>query len=155
MIKKTEFLIGVPIQLAQIGRDYLGMTVSAIDAGKKGGAGAIAGGVVAGVPGAIIGAIASAGGAIYDTIANSMPQLQTSGVNGSYICTALSTVLIVIHFRVVDENVAHKGRPLCKLRQISTLSGFVMCAEGEIDLNAYDSERAEVSKFLVEGFFWE
>lgn len=155
LIKKTEFLIGVPLQLAQIGRDYLGMTVSAIDAGKKGAVGAIAGGAVAGIPGAIVGAIASGGGAIYDTIANSMPQLQTSGINGSYISIALSTVMIVIHFRVVDENIHHKGRPLCKLRQISSLSGFVMCAEGDIDLNAYDSERTKVSKFLVEGFFWE
>lgn len=155
LITKTEFLIGVPIQLAQIGRDYLGMTVNAIEAGKQATTGALLGGAVAGVGGMIIGAIASGGSAIYDTINSAMPQMRTSGTNGSFIGNSLSTVLVIIHHKIVDENITHKGRPLCQLRTINTLSGFVMCADGEIDLDCYDAERRKISQFLMSGFFWE
>ena len=84
-----------------------------------------------------------------------MPQLQTSGVNGSFIGNELSTVLISKFYTIVEEDIHHRGRPLCSNRRIDTLSGFILCAEGDIDLNAYDSERREIKKYLTEGFFWE
>lgn len=155
LIAKTEFLIGVPIQIAQIGRDYLGLTTNAIEAGKSMATGAMIGGAVAGTAGAIIGALGTGGGAIYNTIDSAMPQLITSGVNGSFIETELSTILIAIHYVVVDEDIHHKGRPLCEMRQLNTLTGFILCAEGDIDISCYDNERKEIMQYLTEGFFWE
>lgn len=155
LIGKTEFLIGVPIQIAQIGRDYLGLTTNAIEAGKSMATGALIGGAVAGTAGAIIGALGTGGGAIYNTIDSAMPQMITSGVNGSFIETELSTILIAIHYVVVDEDIHHKGRPLCELRQINTLSGFILCAEGDIDISCFENEREEIKRYLTTGFFWE
>lgn len=155
LIAKTEFLIGVPIQLAQIGRDYIGTAVNAIDAAKSGVTGAIAGGAVGGTIGAVLGAVAFGGRDIYNTLNSGMPQLQTSGINGSFIETELSTILIAIHYIVTDENISHKGRPLYAMRRIDTLSGFVLCADGDIDLDCYDNERDAVSQFMTTGFFWE
>ena len=155
LIVKTEFLIGTPIQLAQIGRDYLGATVNAISAGSSAMQGAMTGGMAAGIPGAIIGAIANAGNGIYNTIQSSMPQLQTSGVNGSFMCSVITTQLIIINYIIVDEDITHRGRPLCKVKTIKNLTGYVLCAEGDIDIACFDNERDIITKFLTTGFFWE
>lgn len=155
LLHKTEFLIGVPIQLAQIGRDYLGAVSTAVQSGGNIASGAVTGFLGGGVGGAIVGAIASSATGIYNSLNSAMPQLQTSGVNGSFIGNELSTVLISKFYTIVEEDIHHRGRPLCSNRRIDTLSGFILCAEGDIDLNAYDSERREIKKYLTEGFFWE
>ena len=154
LITKSEFMIGVPIQLAQIGRDYLGTAVSALDAGRATISGALAGSV-GGLGGAIIGGLSAGAGGIYNTIDASMPQLQTSGINGSYIEIELATILIAIHFVVVDEDVHHMGRPLCEVRQLNTLTGYVLCSEGDIDISCYDAEKTKIRNYLTTGFFWE
>ena len=155
LIHKTEFLIGVPIQLAQIGTDFLGAVSTAIKEGGNIASSAITGYLGGGSAGAIAGGIAGLGTGIYNILNSAMPQLETSGVNGSFIANELSTSLISKFYVIVEEDITHRGRPLCTNRRINTLSGFVLCAEGDIDLNAYDSERREVKQFLTEGFFWE
>ena len=155
LIHKTEFLIGVPIQLAQIGTDFLGAVSTSIKEGGNIASSAITGYLGGGAVGAIAGGIASAGTGIYNILNSAMPQLETSGVNGSFIANELSTTLISKYYVVVEEDITHRGRPLCSNRRIDTLSGFIQCAEGDVDLNAYDSERREVKRFLTEGFFWE
>ena len=155
LLHKTEFLIGVPIQLAQIGRDYLGAVSSAITAGGEIASGAVTGAVAGGIGGAVVGAIANGANGIYNAINTLMPRLETSGVNGSFIGNSLATMIISKFIIVVDEDIHHRGRPLCVSRQISTLSGFILCAEGDIDIDAYDSERQEIKTFLTNGFFWE
>lgn len=155
LIHKTEFLIGVPIQLAQIGTDFLGAVSTAIKEGGSIAGSAITGYLGGGTAGAIAGGVAGLGTGIYNILNSVMPQLETSGVNGSFIANELSTSLISKYYIVVEEDITHRGRPLCINKRINTLSGFILCAEGDIDLNAYDSERREVKRFLTEGFFWE
>lgn len=155
LVAKSEFLLGVPIQIAQIGRDYLGIAVNAIDTIKSAGIGAAAGFITGGIPGAIAGGLISGAHGIYDTINSAMPQLETSGSNGSFICSELSTTMTIINYVVVDENIAHKGRPLCASRQISNLSGFIQCAEGDISIPCFQEEKDRIGRFLVTGFYWE
>ena len=135
--------------------DYIGAVSTAIGAGGNIVHSAITGALAGGVAGGIIGGIASAGSGIYNVINSAMPQLETSGVNGSFIANELSTILISKHYIIVEEDITHRGRPLCINKRIDTLSGFILCAEGDIDLCAYDSEIEEVRKFLTQGFFWE
>jgi len=47
------------------------------------------------------------------------------------------------------------GRPLCKNRQINTLSGFVLCEGASIALPAPDSEIDKVNTYLNTGFYYE
>lgn len=155
LIHKTEFLLGVPIQLAQIGRDYMGAVSTAIKEGGNIGSSAVTGAVYGGKAGLVTGVIASAGTGIYNVLNSMMPQLETSGVNGSFIGNSLSTIMISKYYGIVEEDITHRGRPLCSNRQINTLSGYILCAEGDLELEAYDSERREVKRFLTEGFFWE
>jgi len=149
LIARTIFLLGTPIQLAQVGVDFLGQVATTIDAAKDSARGYLLTG------GSIAGAIAGGASGIYNAISSGMPQMRTGGANGSFALANLSTELIVHHYEIVDEDVTHRGRPLCAIRKISTLSGYVLCAEGDLELNAYDNERAAVREFLTTGFFWE
>ena len=153
IIAQREFLLGVPIQLAQVGVDYLGTAVSAINTVPQVMGGAISG--IASGSGAIMGAIAGGASGIYNTLQTAMPQVETSGHNGSFLAPANQTRLVEQFFKVVDEDIEHRGRPLCELRRLDTLSGFIMCAEGEMDISCFDDERRSIMNHLTTGFFWE
>lgn len=155
VMSEKNFLLGVPIQLAQVGTDYLGTAVSAIGAVNGAVGGAVSGFATGGIIGAVGGAIAGSASGIYNTIQSAMPQLETSGANGSFLAPTTRTKLIEQYFTIVDEDISHKGRPLCEIRQINTLSGFIMCAEGDLDINCFDNERKMIAEYLTTGFFWE
>lgn len=155
LLGKTEFLLGVPVQLAQVGVDYLGTAVNAIDAVKSAGIGALIGGATGGTVGAVAGGLITGAHGIYDTIESAMPQMVTSGTNGSFAGTFVSTELISTYYVITEENIEHKGRPLCEHRVINTLSGFVQCSEGDVNFSCFSSEKTKIGQFLTEGFFWE
>ena len=64
-------------------------------------------------------------------------------------------------YNIVDPDDADNGRPCCKNLQISTLSGYVICDDGEINIltniEAPPSERelSQISSFLTGGFYYE
>ena len=153
LLAERNFLIGVPIQIAQVGTDYLGTAVNAINTIPQIMGGAISG--IASGKGAIMGAIAGGASGIYNTLQSAMPQVETGGQNGSFLAPVNNTHVVEQYYKIVDEDIHHRGRPLCELRQLNTLSGFILCAEGEIDISCYDNERKEIVRYLTEGFFWE
>ena len=155
VIAERHFLLGVPIQIAQVGTDYLGTAVQAVGAVSGTVGGAVSGFASGGVVGAIGGAISGAVTGIYNTIQSAMPQVETSGANGSFIAPSTRTALLEHYYKIVDEDIGHRGRPLCEQKRLDTLSGFILCAEGDIDINCFDNERIAIVKYLTTGFFWE
>lgn len=142
-----EFLLAVPIQLAQVGVDYLGVAVTAVD-------------TAAGMASSFLhfdpaGAVSKAANGVYNTLNASMPQMETGGTNGAFIGAYTETHLITQYFRIVDEDIHHKGRPLCANRTINTLSGYILCADGEFDIGCTEEERSIIVNYLTGGFFWE
>ena len=117
--------------------------------------GAVEGFMAGGVGGAVTGAIAGGASGIYNAINTAMPQMETSGHNGSFLAPANQTRLIEQFFTIVDEDIEHRGRPLCELKRLDTLTGFILCAEGEIDISCMDNERKSIMNHLTTGFFWE
>ncbi len=146
-IIEKRFLLAVPIQIAQVGTDYLGTYATAISTGATAGQQAMTLNVG--------GAISTLATGIYNTIQAQMPQLETDGANGSFLSANINTKMVTIFYKIVDEDIEHRGRPLCELRRIDTLSGFILCAEGDLDLDVYDEERKQIKSFLTSGFFWE
>ena len=155
LIAERNFLLGVPIQIAQVGTDYLGTAVNAIGAVSGAIGGAVSGLATGGIAGAIGGAIAGGASGIYNTLQSAMPQVETGGQNGSFLAPKNQTHVVEQFYKIVDEDIDHRGRPLCELRQINTLSGFILCAEGDMDISCYDDERKEIVRYLTTGFFWE
>lgn len=63
-----------------------------------------------------------------------------------------------LHKRVmahVDTDPVEAGYPLCLVKTINTLSGFVKCRDGDIDAPATSEELAQIESYLTGGFFYE
>lgn len=82
----------------------------------------------------------------------------TSRATGGSGGLAAITGTASLHWRYtepVDEDITEQGRPLCEVRQISNLSGFVQCRDGDISAPGTASELAQLESFLTGGFFYE
>ena len=155
LIHKTQFLIGVPIQLAQIGMDYMGATSTALNSVTGTFKDAMIGVGVAGVAGGIAGALAGTSSGIYNTLQSALPQLETTGSNGSFINLNLKTELVSVFHSIIWEDLEHKGRPYCFQNKIKFMNGYVLCADGDMDIDCMDDERDTIARYLTTGFFWE
>ena len=47
------------------------------------------------------------------------------------------------------------GQPLREYRQISTLSGYVLCNGASVDVDGFDSDREAINGYLNSGFYYE
>ena len=57
---------------------------------------------------------------------------------------------------VAPEDFEHSGRPLMQIRQLSTLRGFVLCKDGDIEsLTATQREKEAIAAYLEGGVFIE
>ena len=59
------------------------------------------------------------------------------------------------YFDPIEENRAELGRPLGKLKQISTLSGYVQTAKAQLAIAGHEEEMTKVNAILDSGFFYE
>lgn len=135
------------IPLAQINTDVIGVARTAIDSVGK---------VASSVSRLDVGgAITSAATGVLNTIEASIPVLQSSGVNGNKANYYVPADFYVVNKRIVDEDRSHKGRPLCQIKTLNTLSGFIMCADAHADLSCYESEKNAIIDYLNSGFFYE
>lgn len=143
----TQAQVGVPIQLAQIARDYLGVAATSIGAG-----GAAMGQFLTGN---VAGAISTAVSGIASTVAAAIPQMQTSGGNGSISDFIQPPRLYCEFYKLVSENNADVGRPLCEVVRLDTIPGFIMVSDADISLPATADENRAIKEYMKGGFFYE
>ena len=139
MLLKTQGQFGVPIQMAQSQGNIISGALSAL-----GGAVGLTYGNVVGFAQGIVSAIDSM-----------MPQVQSKGSNGSKI-DYMQTPTVVAEFReLVPEDNAQIGRPLCDVKTISALSGFILCENADLDSAASLPEKDKIVSYLNSGFYYE
>ena len=131
--------IGVPISVSQIMQDYLGSLTS------------VGGSIGSLLTGNFIGAI----NGIVSAVDNQMPSVTTVGANGSIIECIMPAYAIVEHLKLVNEDNTEFGRPLCEVRTLGNLSGYIECAEDDHAFTATWSEREQINSYLKSGFFYE
>ena len=132
-------VIGVPIQLAQILTDY----ISTINSGAD-----IINSAFSLDLGGIFKGLTSA-------VESQMPKVSTAGANGSFIECLQQPQLISEFLPIVNENRSEYGRPLCAIRTINTLAGYIQCGEDDHSFSATKTESEEINRYLSEGFFYE
>ena len=132
-------LVGVPLQIAQIQTDYLGIL-----SGVAGAAGGASGGD---------GASAMSG--IGNAIKSIFPKTSSLGSNGSFLEAAEPPVLVVESVMIANENQSEFGRPLCNTAQIKTLNGFIQCQEDDHAFSSTETECQMLNRYLKTGFFYE
>lgn len=153
----TSAMFGVPIQLAQVSSDFIKSATSLVGAVSSG-----VGAVAQGLMGNFVGMAHSglmALGSVGNALESAMPQAITEGVNGSFIAferlTGTYPSIITKCTKIVDEDNTELGRPLCEVRRIDTLPGYIKCGEATVDYYAFDDELTQIHNHLLRGFFWE
>ncbi len=128
---------------------------------KVGGSSYNMGGVASGVAGAI-GAMledSTAGiiGGIASAAAASIPggAQVGGGVSGPNPDLTENWYAYATYFDPIDENQTELGRPLAKVKQISTLSGYIQTARAQIELMGHEEEMSKVNAIMDGGFFYE
>lgn len=140
---EASAMLGVPIAIHGQWFDYASMLTAFT--GIIGSAAALA----AGIPD--LGAFSSIGNAI-----NAFsPQAVGSGRSGGR--GGISDVAYILKRKLshVPEDITEQGRPLCQIRTLNTLSGFILCRDGDIRAAATDGELQQISQYLTGGFFYE
>ena len=159
--KTVTAQFGVPIQLAQITQDFLGAAGGAINAvgsvgrGLLGTIGSLITGNIAGAAGSAAGGIAGAAAGIMSAGESMLPQVQSTGMNGSFSAFRLLPRLQVEYWQTVQHDSIDRGYPLCKRETISGHAGYLLIADPNIATSGTDAETARVREFMASGFFYE
>ena len=161
--------LGVDIQLAQVGSDYLGArtvdlqdraafisdagsALNQIDVSSYGSAAATAlsAGVQLGMASSVY-EVAS----MNNYLKAKAPQLLTDGTNGSRAAYTQNNYLCTTFYILVDDDNPQLGRPLCKIRTISAIPGYILVRNPDVQLACFEIERTLITQFMANGFFYE
>lgn len=96
--------------------------------------------------------------AMSNALYNKYPQVHSIGNNGSLINffdTDWGLYLSYKYYHVVDEDLSEFGRPLCKVKQINTLYGYILCTNAECHISGTLDESSKVNGYLNGGFYYE
>lgn len=109
------------------------------------------------VTGKILGAVGLADtvGLTLAGLSDQMATVSTSGSNGTISGYYFPPKLTGKFMELADENLAEIGRPLCTTKQINSLSGFVLCRDGDFSGAATAEETAQINTFMTSGFYYE
>lgn len=139
--------VGVPIQLAQMSRDYLGTASTAVSS--------IASTIGAALTGDIAGAVASGASAIDSTVRAQVPRLNTLGSGGSFSDLVSMPTLTIRYKALVDDDNSRLGRPLCKARRVADIPGYIMCCRAAVNTDGTDEENKKIADLMNGGFYYE
>ena len=152
-LNKIETQIAVPMQLAQVTRDYLGAFNNVMSAGAN-----IANAVGAGMSGNPAGIVAAgfgAAGAIGNAAASLIPRAQSIGSGGSFSQLYEPARVEFQFFEIVDDDLAQNGRPLCKIKKPNTIPGYMIVQDGDVPTTATAAENRKIRNYLESGFYYE
>lgn len=93
--------------------------------------------------------------AIANGIRASIPQMLTTGINGSLSSYYYRPYVQAECFELVTEDLSDFGRPLAQNKALSTLTGFVLCKDPHVQTYGTVNETAAVNAYLESGFYIE
>lgn len=137
--------IGVPIALGQNVINQGALT------GAAGGLGGMVGNAISGNIAGLIGSSIETIGSVAE-LSQGVPS--TVGSNGSMAFNTRFS-LLGRFMTVADEDKATRGRPLCAKRTMSSLSGYILCADADPAIPGTDSEQADIVNYMNSGFYYE
>ena len=96
---------------------------------------------------------------IYSSIANAISaksaKVNVIGGQGSNSIYQFTPTVLSEFYRPVDEDVLQIGRPLCQVKQINTLSGYIKCEGADLGIPGTSYERDAIVNMLNNGFYYE
>lgn len=147
IVYESNFVLGFDVPLAQMvtgdPTKIISGTTNALSAG------------LSAFTGNITGMISGATGAIMDFISANIPQMTGYLAGTGSRLPVGSLLLLECFYGIADQDVAEAGRPLMATRTLSTLSGYILCADGEVETDGTEPEITELESFLTGGFYYE
>ena len=133
--------VGVPVQLSQVNKNYLGA------------AGNILGAIGNALSGNILGAAAGVG----STVQSLAPRSNTIGTQGAFssLYAPQEWGLYAQFMYQTARDVAHHGGCTMRNLQINTISGYILVEDGDIEMNGTLEEKRRVKEYLESGFYYE
>lgn len=147
ILNRIEAQIGIPVQLTQVTRDYVGGVTSIISG--------ISDVVGQGMSGNVTGAISSAATGIGNAIKSLTPRAQSIGSGGSYAQLIMRPRLEGQFFEIVDDDITRNGRPCCKIVNCEDAQGYYLIQDGDVPINGTREEAQLVKTYLETGFYYE
>ena len=148
--------IGAQINLSQVLKNPLDIAENANNTGLGFVSGALS------LASGNFGGFTQAVGALYTGMANAVrlkyPNMSGKGSTGSFISffdSDYGLYLKYTYYDAVDDNNTEIGRPLCQVRTLNTLSGYVLCQNAECIIPGTHDESEKINGYLNSGFFWE
>lgn len=136
--------IGVPVQYG----------ADAVDLGSV--VGSVVNGAASMASGAgLAGGAAALGSGIVSSAMSLIPDAVATGQTGNIAGVGDAARLYVRRLMPADEDIPEYGRPLCTTKTISSLSGFILCRDGDISAPATDGELRQIESYLTGGFFYD
>lgn len=146
IIRETQ--VGCPVQISQVSGGFVGNAFNAVTAAV--GRDSLAGEVVRGARSAI-----SAVAELIPFVSAGESSVSTTGSTGARGMTKIQPALLATFTYAADEDVQHRGRPLCELKKVSTIPGFIQVADGDITAPCTAAELSKIKSYLEGGFFYE
>lgn len=151
----TTGMFAIEVQIASMNINYIQGAKTAVNSVGSIVNGAATGFAAGGVAGAITGAIAGGASGILNTLEAALPVMQSAGTNGNRSIYHIPVYLYSFYRHIVDEDNTDKGRPLCKVRTLKNVPGYILCMDAHANINCTDTEKAEIETYLNTGFFYE
>lgn len=135
--------IGVSVPVGQINNMSEGMTGGSVLE-------RVAGGTFQAVAEAVTGGVSAIPNALSPS-----PSILGNAGNRANITSNPRMMLSIINFGCGEFPNTVYGRPLCAIRQVSTLPGFIKMQAASVALAAPDTEIEKVNNYLNSGFYYE
>lgn len=147
MITRQSAQFGVPIQLSQVNQNMLSSGLAILSTTGSAITNAMTGNAV-GLTTGIASGVASA-------VQLAMPQLRTTGTNGSRISFSEPPQITCKFYRQSLTDDATMGRPLMKPYNPRQLGGYMECSNVDLDTTATPAEKEQIISMMERGFFYE
>lgn len=174
-IRTIEANLSAPVPTAAINVDYMNLgSKSSIVAGAASAISQIGSGegtffqnvvekgrnFIANVSSGNFGAIASGAKQTASNILSSVmaarATAEITGQQGSFTLYDTQTLTLSGRFLpVVNEDYDHNGRPLCQMKTINTLYGFILCKDADVSIaGCTEREKLAIQAYMEGGFYY-
>lgn len=145
--------VAVPINIAQTTTDYRGILSSTMQA--WGSAFSTGASLASLNPFGVINGIEGIANGIMSGAYAQAPQVQTAGQTGTLSAYDYVPHLRAQFFKPADEDNSDFGRPLCSVRTVKEIPGFILVGHPEIRIAATPGETEQILSYMSGGFYYE
>lgn len=153
---EAPFGVSVPVSAIMVpGTSAIQILSSTLGNALGGIVGLAKGGTVGSVAGAVAGFSGAALSGIGSAIGGKIPHVSTFGGPGNVSSLNGDPKLYITHWYLVDDDNTDRGRPLCQVKTLSAIPGFIVADSDHISIACTSAELETIKSAVSSGFYYE